>query len=114
MMDCSNVKKITDVTDQIDYNDTHGGGRGDSMWVSCGQDGDFNELEDKFFEHFDGVTKESWMAKSMCECCKKLKPTGKEKVTWLKFYKCLLSKASETTETFKKINKLIKWHEARA
>jgi len=29
MMDCSNVKKITDVTDQVDYNDTNGGGKGD-------------------------------------------------------------------------------------
>jgi len=113
-MDCSNVKKITDITDQIDYNDTNGSGKGDGKWVSCGQDGIYNELQNKFDKHFDGITKESWMAKSMCGCCKKLKPTGKEKVSWLEFYKCLLSKVSETTETFKKINKLIEWHKARA
>jgi len=112
-MDCSKVEKITDVTDQIGYIDTKSGGQGDSEWVSCGQDGSYNELQNKFDKHFKGITTESWMSKSMCACCKSLKPTGKEKVSWLKFYKCLLSKASETTNTFTKINELIKWHEAR-
>ena len=107
-MDCSNVKKITDVTDQVDYDDTHGGGRGDSTWVSCGQDGSYNELKDKFLKHFKGVTKESAMAKLMCKCCKTLKPTGREKVSWSDFYKCILSKVSdEAPETRKKLQELI-------
>lgn len=114
MMDCSNVKKITDVTDQIDYDDTRGGGQGDSKLVSCGQDGDYNELKDKFDEHFDGVAKESWMAELMCNCCKKLKPTGKEKVHWSEFYQCILSKVTDKTpNTLKKLQGLIKWHKAR-
>jgi len=114
MMDCSNVKKITDVTDQIDYHDTHGGGQGDSKWVSCGQDNGYNELKNKFDKHFDGITKESWMAELMCKCCKKLKPNGTEKITWSKFYKCILLKVPQDKEkTFKKLNELIKWHEAR-
>ena len=113
-MDCSNVGKITDVTDQIDYKDTHGGGRGDSKLVSCGQDGSYNELKNKYDEHFNGITKESWMAELMCNCCKKLKPTGKEKVLWSDFYKCILSKVSkEKQRTFKKLQELIKWHEVR-
>ena len=114
MLDCNYVEKITDVTDQIDYEDTYGGGRGDSKWVSCGQDGDYNELENKFLEHFDRITKESWMAKLMCGCCKKLKPKGTEKVVWSKFYKCILSSVPRDKEkTFRKLNDLIKWHEAK-
>lgn len=91
MIDCSNVEKITDVTNQIEYKDIHAIGQGDSKWLSCGQNGNYNELQDKFNKHFKGVTKESWMAKSICECCKNLKPIGKEKVSWLKFYRCLLA-----------------------
>ena len=113
-MNCSNVEKITDVTDQVDYDDTIGGGHGDSKWVSCGQDGSYNELKDKFLKYFKGVTNESYVAKLMCECCKKVKPTGKEKVLWSNFYKCMLSKVTkETPNTFKKLQELIKWHEAR-
>jgi hypothetical protein len=113
-MDCSNVKTIINVTDQINYKDPHGGGKGDSKWVSCGQDGDYNELEDKFLKHFKGVTKESFIAKLMCECCKKMKPTGKEKVVWSDFYKCMLSKVtSKAPNTLKKLQELIKWHETR-
>ena len=92
MMNCSNVKKITDVTDQIDYDDTRGEGKGDSKWVSCGQDGSYNELQGKYDKHFSNINEanEALISSIMCECCKKLKPTGKEKVTWLKFYKLSL------------------------
>ncbi|MDD5401095.1 MAG: hypothetical protein PHQ93_07915 [Sulfurimonas sp.] len=113
-MDCSNIQKITDVTDQVGYDDTNSGGRGDSKLVSCGQDGGYNELKDKFIKYFNGVTQESYVAKLMCECCKKMKPTGKEKVLWADFYKCMLSKVTnETPNTLKKLQELIKWHEKR-
>ena len=45
-MDCSNVKKISDVTNQIDYVDNKSGGKDDEKIVSCGQDGNYNELQD--------------------------------------------------------------------
>ncbi|MDD2356473.1 MAG: hypothetical protein PHX13_01010 [Thiovulaceae bacterium] len=74
----------------------------------------YNELKDKFLKYFNGVTKESYVAKLMCECCKKLKPTGKEKVLWSNFYKCILSNVTkETPNTLKKLQELIKWHETR-
>ena len=38
MIDCNNVKKITDITDQIEYTDKKAGGKSDSQKVSCGQD----------------------------------------------------------------------------
>jgi len=113
-MDCSNVKKITDVTDQIDYNDTNGSGKGDAKWVSCGQDSSYNELQDKFDKHFDGITEESWVSKLMCECCKKLKPTGKEKVHWSEFYQCMISNVTDKTpNTLQVLQNLIVWHKAR-
>lgn len=110
-MDCSNVKKITDVTDQVDYDDMYGGGHGDSKWVSCGQDGNYNELQDKYDKHFSDIN-EALIAEIMCSCCKKLKSTGKEKVSWLDFYKCMKSKlnADKHPRTIKKLNELIKYH----
>ena len=116
-MDCSNVKKITDVTDQVDYDDTHGGGRGDSTWVSCGQDGSYNELKnkyDKYFKNIIGIP-EKLVASIMCKCCKKLKPTGKEKVTWLQFYICMKSRLTleDHPKTIAKLNELIEYHTSR-
>jgi len=115
MMDCSNVKKITDVTDQIDYNDTNVGGQGDSKWVSCGQDGSYSELQDKYNKHFFNIN-EALIAEIMCQCCTKLKPTGKEKITWLDFYQCMKSKLNETRHpnTIKKLNELIVYHKRRS
>ncbi len=115
--DCSKVKTIEEVTELWEHEDKVGGGQNDSKWVSCGQDGStsgYSELKKNFDRNFKGITNESWMAKLMCQCCKKLKPTGKEKVTWLEFYKCLESKVTnETPNTLSKINDLIKWHESR-
>ncbi len=116
--DCSTIETIQDVNDLWDYNDTISGGTNDEKWVSCGQDekgSGYSELKNKFKEHFKGISKEKWIAKLMCQCCKKLKPTGKEKVSWTDFYKCLLSKISEkeTLNTYNRVKELIKWHEAR-
>jgi len=110
-MNCSNIKKITDITDQINYKDIHTGGQDDSKWVSCGQDGNYNELKNKFDQYFNGIANEGWIAKLMCKCCKKLKPTGKEKVSWLEFYQCLLSQITDDTpNTAKKLRELIAYH----
>jgi len=116
MLDCNNVEKITDITDQIDYEDTHSGGQGDSQWVSCGQDGDYNELQDKYDKHFKNVSgiPEKLIASIMCNCCKKLKPIGKEKVTWLKFYECMKDRLTlqNHPKTIKKLNELIEYHKS--
>ena len=111
--DCSKVSTIKDVNDLWDYKDEHGGGKHDAKWVSCGQDVEnsgYSELKDKFDKYFDGVAKEKWMGKLMCQCCNELKPTGTEKVSWKDFYKCLLSKVSaeKSPRTYKTIEKLIK------
>jgi len=113
-MDCSNVKKITDVTDQIDYNDTNGSGKGDAKWVSCGQDGSYNELQDKYNKYFSNIN-EALISSIMCKCCKKLKPTGKEKVTWLEFYKCMKGRLNleNYPKTIEKLNELIEYHKSR-
>lgn len=55
MIDCNNVEKITDITDQIEYNDKKDGGKGDSQKVSCGQDNGYNELQDKYNKYFKNV-----------------------------------------------------------
>jgi hypothetical protein len=115
---CSKVKTIEDVTNLWDYDDENGKGSGDAEQVSCGQDkksSGYSELQDKFDKYFDGIAKEKWISKLMCQCCKKLKPTGKEKVSWLKFYKCLESKVdSDTPKTLKKIQELIKKHTSKS
>lgn len=92
-LNCQNITKITDITDQIDYEDKKSGGLGDSTWVSCGQVNGYNELKNKYTKYFKGFTEES-IAKIMCKCCKSLKPTGREKVSWKDFYKCMKSKSS--------------------
>lgn len=117
-MDCSNVKKITDVTDQIDYDDTRGGGQDDSRLVSCGQGGGYNELKnkyDKYFKNISGIP-EKLIASIMCNCCKKLKPTGKERVSWLEFYKCMKGRLTleNHPKTIKKLNELIEYHKSRS
>jgi len=117
-MDCSNVKKITDVTDQIDYDDTRGGGQDDSKLVSCGQGGGYNELKnkyDKYFKNISGIP-EKLIASIMCNCCKKLKPTGQERVSWLEFYKCMKGRLTleNHPKTIKKLNELIEYHKSRS
>ena len=110
-MDCSNVKKISDITDQIDYVDDNAGGKDDEKIVSCGQDGKYKELKDKYDKYFN-LLNEEFVAKIMCKCCKELKPTGKEKVTWLEFYKCMKSKLNMDKHpmTIKKLEELIAYH----
>lgn len=116
-LDCTHVEKIKDITDQIDYEDKKGGGEGDSSQVSCGQSKD-DELQNKFDEHFKKVNgiPEKLIASIMCKCCKKLKPTGKEKVTWLRFYECMKSRLNikDHPKTIKKLNELIEWHKKRS
>lgn len=115
-LDCANVKKIKDVTDQIDYKDKVGGGEGDSDQVSCGQSKN-DELQNKYNKHFKDIKgiPEKLIASIMCKCCNKLKPTGKEKVSWLKFYECMKSKLDmkDHPKTIKKLDGLIAWHETR-
>ena len=111
-MDCSKVKKISDVTNQVDYVDDNAGGKNDSKLVSCGQDDSYNELRDKYNKHFSDISSEELIAQIMCKCCKELKPTGKEKVTWLEFYKCMKSKLNMDKHpmTIKKLEELIAYH----
>lgn len=111
-MDCSKVKKISDVTNQVDYVDDNAGGKNDSKLVSCGQDDSYNELRDKYNKHFSDISSEELIAQIMCKCCKSLKPTGKEKVTWLEFYECMKSKLNKTNhpKTITKLDELIAYH----
>ena len=46
----------------------------------------------------------------MCKCCKKLKPTGKETVSWNDLYKCMRSKLNNVDHpnTIKVLDSLIK------
>lgn len=112
-MDCSNVKKISDVTNQIDYVDNKSGGKDDEKIVSCGQDGNYNELQDKYNKHFKHINEEL-IAQIMCKCCKELKPTVKERVTWLEFYECMKKKLNKEKypKTIEKLNALIAYHRA--
>ena len=113
-LNCENVKTIKDVTDQIDYIDRSGKGKIDPKWVSCGQSKD-SELQDKYDEHFSSLNV-VLIAKIMCKCCKKLKPTGTEKVKWSEFYHCMKSHLTIEKQplTIKKLDELIKWHEKRS
>lgn len=97
MLNCNDVRKITDITRQVQYEDKKAGGRGDAQQVSCGQDNGYNELQDKYNKYFKDVKgiPEKLIASIMCQCCKKLKPTGKEKVTWNDFYKCMRSRLNK-------------------
>lgn len=45
------VTSIQDINDQYDYTDKNPGGAGDKMWVSCGQDGSYNELQEIYDTH---------------------------------------------------------------
>ncbi|KAB7890299.1 hypothetical protein [Poseidonibacter ostreae] len=112
MIDCTQVKRITDITDQVDYEDKKSGGKTDSQKVSCGQSNGYNELKDKYDKYFKNVKgiPEELIAKIMCKCCKKLKPTGKENVSWNDFYKCMRSRLTEDNhpKTIKILDKLIK------
>jgi len=112
MTNCNNIKKITDITDQIQYQDQKAGGKGDSEQVSCGQSNGYNELKDKYNKYFKDVKgiPEELIASIMCNCCKKLKPTGKEKVSWNDFYKCMRSRLSNDKhpKTIKVLDTLIK------
>ena len=112
MIDCNNVKKITDITDQIEYTDKKAGGKSDSQKVSCGQDNGYNELQnqyDKYFKDVPGIPEEL-IANIMCKCCKELKPTGNETVSWNDFYKCMRSKLNmdKHPKTIKVLDSLIK------
>lgn len=84
--DCSIVSTIQDVNNQYNYTDTHSGGLGDWNKVSCGQNGIYNELKDKFKKYFSHYSETS-VAKAMCECCKLF--SGKP---WEDFYACLRNK----------------------
>ena len=46
----------------------------------------------------------------MCKCCKELKPTGNETVSWNDFYKCMRSKLNmdKHPKTIKVLDSLIK------
>jgi len=115
-LDCSNIQNVVNVTDQIDYKDKKSGGSGDAKFVSCGQDGNYNELENKFKKHFEPLNvKESLIAMIMCKCCKSLKPTGKEKISWLKFYECMKKRLTieNHPKTIKKLDELILYHSKR-
>lgn len=112
MINCDEVKRISDITDQVDYDDKKSGGKSDSQQVSCGQDGSYNELKDKYDRYFKDVKgiPEELIARIMCRCCKKLKPTGKEKVSWQQFYICMKSKLTmeKHPKTVKVLDTLIK------
>ncbi len=109
-VDCSNIKKIQDISNQVDYIDKQRGKTKDARWVSCGQDKDYSELNDKYKKHF-GIFDEKIIAKLMCKCCKLLKPKGKEKVTWLEFYQCMKSNSTEYSQFLKSIlDELIEKH----
>jgi len=106
-INCNDVKTIKEVTDQVDYEDENPQGKGDSKWVSCGQSKGYNELKDKYNNHFD-FHNEDYIAKKMCRCCKKLKPKGTEKVSWKEFYQCMKqSIIFPDTKLGKVLNKLI-------
>ena len=109
---CNGVKTITD---QVDQKDEVDGGPGDGKWVSCGQDGSYNELQNKYRKHFSDIN-EDLIASVMCKCCKELKPTGREKVTWLEFYKCMKSRitSKKHPRTFKKLESLINSKQSNA
>ncbi|WP_075184682.1 hypothetical protein [Teredinibacter haidensis] len=42
---CSSVESITDINNQFEYEDNYPQGSGDPPLVSCGQNGNYNELE---------------------------------------------------------------------
>ncbi|PHM16436.1 MAG: hypothetical protein CJD30_11575 [Sulfuricurvum sp. PD_MW2] len=115
-LDCNSIETIKDINDQIDYDDKVDGGSKDASEVSCGQNNS-NELQNKYNEHFKTIQgiPEKLIASIMCHCCNKLKPTGKEKVSWLEFYKCMKTRVNSENhpKTFNKLNELIAWHEAR-
>ena len=112
-LDCTDIKKINEITDQITYIDKVSGGAGDSNQVSCGESKS-NELLNKYNEHFSNIN-EALIASIMCKCCKKLKPTSKEKITWLEFYACMKSRlnAEKHPKTIKKLDALIAYHQKR-
>ncbi len=103
-LDCTNIKTIEDVTDQVDYEDEDGGGAEDGNQVSCGQDNGYNELKNKYKEHFSNFDEE-WISTIMCKCCNELKPTSKEKVSWSEYYECMKKYAEEENGSFRRITK---------
>lgn len=67
--DCNKVFSIRDVNDQYHYTDTHSQGLADSVKVSCGQNGSYNELRDKYNKYYSHY-REQDIAQAMCRCCK--------------------------------------------
>ena len=63
----------------------------------------------KYFKNVKGIP-EKLIASIMCKCCKKLKPTGKETVSWNDLYKCMRSKLNNVDHpnTIKVLDSLIK------
>ena len=71
---CSTVTSIQDINDQFDYEDTIPGGDGDNSLVSCGQDGNYNELEYIYDQHLKlrvlaGTISKDQAIQALCKAC---------------------------------------------
>ena len=104
-LDCSNIQTIKDISNQVDTIHKSEDKNSDRKWVSCGQNDEYFELYNKYKSHFQ-LYDEKIIAHLMCFCCKKLKPIGKEKVTWKQFYECMI-KQIRTDKNFKFKNELL-------
>lgn len=66
---CFTVSSIQEVNSLYNYIDGNPGGFGDNKKVSCGQNGSYNELRNKYNLYYSHY-RESEVAKAMCRCCK--------------------------------------------
>lgn len=81
---------IKDINDQYDYEDTKGGGKRDASLVSCGQCGDYNELQYIYDEKLEPLVKSKDITKdaaikALNSCCSELSNPRKRE----DFYKLL-------------------------
>lgn len=95
---CEDIQSIKDFHQKLgEWNDYHGGGKGDSSKVSCKQVGKkYDELLDKYNKYYKGHYTEKQVAQAMCKCCKEKKqmePTTMAEMVfddeWERFYKCM-------------------------
>lgn len=75
---------IKDINDKYDYEDTKDGGKKDSALVSCGQCGDYNELQYIYDEKLEPLIKSKDITKdeaikALNACCSELKNPRKRK-----------------------------------
>jgi hypothetical protein len=90
---------IKDINDQYNYEDTKGGGKRDSLLVSCGQCGDYNELQYIYDEKLKRLVSnfkitESQALLALSECCSELSnPRSRSD-----FYKLLSKKLGHNIE----------------